>query len=403
MSSSQPAVTAEALSKKYVKGLKRRTRLLERERSVGTEQPREFWALRNVSFDVASGSIAGFIGPNGAGKSTLLKILAGVTRPTEGTARIFGQVASLIEVGTGFHPELTGRENIFLSAAIHGMDRQETRRRLDDIVEFAGVEAFIDTPVKRFSSGMYVRLGFSVAAHIEPAVFIVDEILAVGDAAFQIQCLDRVAELKAAGTAIVWVSHDLDQVQRLCDRVFLLENGELRMTGSAADGIARYRAGPGMGEPVLEGVQHSSSGNPGVNIQEVTVVYPSPDRRLSTGEAFGINVEVAVSSPSQIDDLNVEIWIHDSNGSLLVGTNTQRLRCPLPQMSKGAMRVSFRFDYAPLVTGSYSVSAAAEGADGIRYDQALIAARLDVSDEGSTIGHVGFTPSASAEIVSPDA
>ena len=201
----------------------------------------EFWALRDVSFAVAEGETLGIIGHNGAGKSTILKLLSSVTVPTRGEIRIYGRLSALIEVGSGFHPELTGRENIYLSGSILGMRRREIADKLERIIEFAGVRDFIDTPVKHYSSGMYVRLGFSIAAHLEPDILLLDEVLAVGDAAFQSKCLDRITELHRQGRTIVFISHDLGAVERLCDRVILLKQGQVIATGTAEDVIAAYQ------------------------------------------------------------------------------------------------------------------------------------------------------------------
>ena len=199
-----------------------------------------FWALRDVSLDVPRGSSVGIIGRNGAGKSTLFKLLAGITAPTTGRIVLNGRLAALIEVGSGFHPELTGRENVFLSGSLLGMTRREIAGKLDRIVEFAGVRRFIDTPVKRYSSGMYVRLGFAIAAHLEPHILLVDEVLAVGDAEFQARCLQRIQELRAQGTTCLFISHDLTAIERLCDRAVLLERGEIAATGTPTDVVATY-------------------------------------------------------------------------------------------------------------------------------------------------------------------
>ncbi len=201
----------------------------------------EFWAVRDVSFAVAEGETLGIIGHNGAGKSTILKLLSSVTVPTSGEIRIYGRLSALIEVGSGFHPELTGRENIYLSGSILGMRRREIADKLERIIEFAGVRDFIDAPVKHYSSGMYVRLGFSIAAHLEPDILLLDEVLAVGDAAFQSKCLDRINELHRQGRTIVFISHDLGAVERLCDRVILLKQGQVMATGTAAEVIAAYQ------------------------------------------------------------------------------------------------------------------------------------------------------------------
>ena len=194
----------------------------------------DFWALRDASFEIARGETVGIIGRNGAGKSTILKLLGGITDPTEGEITIVGRLAALIEVGSGFHPELTGRENVFLSGAILGMKRREIKARLDSISDFSGVAAFLDTPVKYYSSGMYVRLGFAIAAHLEAHVLLVDEVLAVGDAEFQGRCLQRIQELKRRGATMVLVSHDLGAIEQLADRAFLVDGGRLIATGSPA-------------------------------------------------------------------------------------------------------------------------------------------------------------------------
>jgi lipopolysaccharide transport system ATP-binding protein len=200
----------------------------------------EFWALRGVSFEVKQGEVLGIIGRNGAGKSTLLKILSRITEPTEGRVRIRGRVASLLEVGTGFHPELTGRENIYLNGAILGMRKVEIQRKFDEIVAFAEVEKFLDTPVKRYSSGMYVRLAFAVAAHLEPEILIVDEVLAVGDGEFQKKCLGKMKDVAGHGRTVLFVSHNMPAVSSLCSRAILVDAGRVRVSGAPADVVLRY-------------------------------------------------------------------------------------------------------------------------------------------------------------------
>ena len=207
------------------------------------------WALRDVSFDVSRGEVLGIVGANGAGKSTILKIMSRVTAPSEGEVRIRGRVASLLEVGTGFHPELTGRENIFLNGAILGMTKREITSKFEEITEFSGCQRYIDTPVKRYSSGMYVRLAFAVAAHLEPEILIVDEVLAVGDAAFQQKCLGKMKEVSSAGRTVLFVSHNLPAVRRLCSRVILMESGRVTCDGDANEVVDTYldRVGSGSG------------------------------------------------------------------------------------------------------------------------------------------------------------
>jgi lipopolysaccharide transport system ATP-binding protein len=200
----------------------------------------DFWALKDVDFRIGEGDRVGIIGRNGAGKSTLLKVLSRITEPTRGAVRLTGRVASLLEVGTGFHPELTGRENIFLNGAVLGMTRAETRRKFDEIVEFAEVERFLDTPVKRYSSGMSVRLAFAVAAHLEPEILIVDEVLAVGDAQFQKKCLGKMEDVGRSGRTVLFVSHNLAAVQRLTEKCIVLEKGEVLFDGDTRQGVERY-------------------------------------------------------------------------------------------------------------------------------------------------------------------
>jgi ABC-type polysaccharide/polyol phosphate transport system ATPase subunit len=213
---------------------------------------REFWALRDVSFTVDDGEAVGLIGRNGAGKTTLLKILARITEPTAGVARMHGRVGALLEVGTGFHPELPGRDNIYLNGAILGMKRSEIRRRFDEIVEFAGVEKFIDTPVKRYSSGMYLRLAFAVAAHVEPDIVVVDEVLAVGDADFQRKCLGKMSDFAREGRTVIFVSHDLGAIAQMCERAIWLEGGTIHHDGSASRSIELYLAARALQAPQVE-------------------------------------------------------------------------------------------------------------------------------------------------------
>jgi lipopolysaccharide transport system ATP-binding protein len=248
----QIAISVEGLSKRYrIKSAQERHDTLRdqimatlrrggsrrTERTAGTE---DVWAVKDVSFEVKKGDVLGIIGRNGAGKTTLLKILSRITEPTEGRAIMHGRVGSLLEVGTGFHPELSGRENIYLNAAILGMTRKEIERKFDEIVDFAGVQKFIDTPVKRYSSGMYVRLAFAVAAHLEPEILVVDEVLAVGDATFQKKCLGKMNAIAKGGRTVLFVSHNMPAVSSLCDRVVWLDDGRLREQGPTAAVISSY-------------------------------------------------------------------------------------------------------------------------------------------------------------------
>jgi len=261
----KPAIRVENLSKRYRLGTRQagdyrtlREAIVEKSSDVfrsirdkirqpvagpgiaPAESPETFWALRDVNFEVHPGEIVGIIGRNGAGKSTLLKILSRITEPTTGRVEIRGRVGSLLEVGTGFHPELTGRENVYLNGSILGMSLREINSRFDEIVEFSGIERFLDTPVKRYSSGMYVRLAFAVAAHLEPEILIVDEVLAVGDSSFQKRCLDKMQRVGQAGRTVCFVSHNMSAITRLCERVVLLDDGRVICDGPAHRTVSAY-------------------------------------------------------------------------------------------------------------------------------------------------------------------
>src|SRR2546421_3667516 len=248
----RPIIKAEGLGKKYYLGpretvpptlreavtdsLKSAARFV-RSRNVGDPI---VWALNRVSFEVSPGEVVGIIGRNGAGKSTLLRILARITRPTTGLADLYGRAGSLLGVGTGFHPDLTGRENIYLNGAILGMNRQEITRKFDEIVAFAQVEGFLDTPAKRYSSGMYLRLGFAIAAHLDPDILLLDEVLTIADATFQKKCLQKIKDASRDGTTVLFVSHNLTSVQQLCDRAFHVDGGKLCDEGKPETVIANY-------------------------------------------------------------------------------------------------------------------------------------------------------------------
>lgn len=253
---SEVAIRVEDLGKQYRIGAQRQTRYRTLRESISdtftwpvrmlrgelTNKAEKIWALRNVSFELKQGQVLGVIGRNGAGKSTLLKILARVTEPTEGLAEITGRVGSLLEVGTGFHPELSGRENIFLNGAVLGMKRTEINRKFDEIVDFAGVAKFIDTPVKRYSSGMYLRLAFSVAAHLEPEILVVDEVLAVGDAEFQRKCLGKMSDVAEAGRTVLFVSHNMSAILRLTERAIVLDKGKVVHSAPTREAVDYYMA-----------------------------------------------------------------------------------------------------------------------------------------------------------------
>jgi len=273
-------------------------------RRRGKVDGRTIWALRDVSFQIEQGERVGIIGRNGAGKSTLLKLLSRITLPTEGHGQIRGRVGSLLEVGTGFHPELTGRDNVFLAGAILGMHRSEIQHKLDEIIEFAGIGRFLDTPVKRYSSGMYLRLGFSVAAHMEPDVLIIDEILAVGDAEFQAKCLGRMEDTGTSGRTVVFVSHSMPSILRLCDRVILLDGGRLVADGSAREVVRTYLAS-GLGS-AAERHWDSPEHAPGDDVVRLKGV------RVCGGDGV-VSEDLAIQRPI---DIEVQYWHRETGSSV---------------------------------------------------------------------------------------
>jgi ABC-type polysaccharide/polyol phosphate transport system ATPase subunit len=281
-----------------------------------------FWALRDVSFQVETGEALGIIGHNGAGKSTILKLLSGITVPTSGTISIRGRLSSLIEVGSGFHPELTGRENIYLNGSILGMRRREISSKIDSILEFAGVEQFADTPVKRYSSGMYVRLGFSIAAHLEAEILLLDEVLAVGDMSFQAKCLQRVDDLRRSGTTIVFISHDLAAVSRLCSRVLLMHRGQLVRSGAAADVIAEYkRTALGEGEEHADGAAGAAGRAASIYAVTYRTAEGGEPSALRTGEPLLVRVDYTVEEP--IADAVLAVYFVSPHGEVLCQCTTE--------------------------------------------------------------------------------
>jgi lipopolysaccharide transport system ATP-binding protein len=273
------------------------------------EKGDEFWALRNVNLEIPEGSVFGVIGRNGAGKSTLLKILSQITAPTEGQIKIKGRVASLLEVGTGFHPELTGRENIFLNGAILGMTRKEVSSKFDEIVAFSEIEEFIDTPVKRYSSGMYVRLAFAVAAHLDPEILVVDEVLAVGDASFQKKCLGKMQDVSGYGRTVVFVSHNMTMVSSLCSECVLLNNGGVEAQGPAAEITAKYYASV-TGEAEHSDLDFGSQGVGDDKARLFSARLIGPDHEsisfVNIDQPFGIemNMEVCASNAQIVPNLH---------------------------------------------------------------------------------------------------
>ncbi len=354
---------------------------------LGTRRSADsFWALEAFDLEVPRASSVGIIGANGAGKSTLLKLLAGITAPTTGRITISGALSALIEVGSGFHPELTGRENVFLSGAILGMRRRDITTRLDAIVAFAGVERFLDTPVKWYSSGMYVRLGFAIAAHLQPDILLIDEVLAVGDAEFQTRCLQRICELQQQGVTIIFISHDLSAVEQLCDTAVLLDHGRKLAEGSPASVVAAYhrqimapqRPVANDDHPVyamgLLTLTNLTFHTPGTS---VTSVMPGPPR-VRTGAPLVIRVRFAASA--HVSDVSFEALLHSEDGQTRVATlassGSDSVAAP------GGL-AEFHIPALPLLPGAYHVGACARDS---RTGQVL-----DWWDGGSTLRVEGST------------
>ena len=314
----------------------------------------DFWALRNVSFEVAAGETFGIIGHNGSGKSTLLKCLTKILEPDEGSVAVDGSMSALLELGAGFHPELSGRENVFLNAAILGVSRKHVHDRFDDIVEFSGLQQFIDTPVKNYSSGMFVRLGFAVAINVDPDVLIIDEVLAVGDADFQAKCGDRIADFRDRGKTIILVTHSMPDVVRLCQRAAWIDHGQLRMLGAPNDITDAYLDTTHEGRSVKfqDGLRWGSGE---VQIDHVELLGPDmqPVAVTRSGEPHAIRVGLTAEQP--IDDPEVVLSIYDQNATLITELSTRTRDVVIDRVHR-ARSVVFELDALPLNEGTYEMT-----------------------------------------------
>jgi len=317
----------------------------------------DFWALKGVDFDVQRGDRLGIIGRNGAGKSTLLKILSRITDPSEGRIEISGRVSSLLEVGTGFHPELSGRENIFLNGAILGMRANEVKQKFDQIVEFAEVERFLDTPVKRYSSGMYVRLAFAVAAHLEPDVLVVDEVLAVGDAQFQQKCLGRMEELSRSGRTILFVTHNMDAMLALCNRGLVLERGGVVFDGQPLEARQHYMSKVSSAEYSVDR-NAGRGGSGGVSIEKVWInSTPDASTPIESGDPLAVCLSARVGEDYRArNDLQVAYGLDTIEGQRLYTVLSSWDGTSI-DASSGRMDIACDIESVPLVPGRYLVSA----------------------------------------------
>ncbi len=362
------AITVKGLSKRYflghqstqesyqslrdsivraVKGFARKAGDMARGKQIlAGDSVEEFWALKGIDFEVEEGEVLGIIGHNGAGKSTLLKVLSRITEPTEGRIELNGRVASLLEVGTGFHPELTGRENIFLNGAILGMTKREIKEKFDEIVDFAEVKNFLDTPVKRYSSGMYVRLAFAVAAHLEPEILIVDEVLAVGDMKFQKKCLGKMKSIsREGGRTVLFVSHNLSVIQTICKRCVVLKRGQVDFIGPSADAVARYLESESDFHWLRDPEKKPMSG---CHFDEITLKVIGEDTPDPS-------VEITAKITNEKErELAFEVHLFNASGegvALGLSGSVDRLK-----FEKGTAEHRWRFPAGRLATGSYGVS-----------------------------------------------
>jgi lipopolysaccharide transport system ATP-binding protein len=324
--------------------------------SNGAQGPKYLWALRDLTFEIPVGSVVGIIGRNGVGKSTLLKILSRITDPTEGSAELYGKVSSLLEVGTGFHGELTGRENIFLSGAIYGMTRAEVVRHFDEIVAFSELEQFLDTPVKRYSSGMYVRLGFAVAAHLDPDILLVDEVLAVGDLSFQRRCLNRMSDVAQEGRTVLFVSHQMTAIRRLCSRTIWLESGRVKDFGPTGEVVAKYES-ESLGDTAsdaTESHQHSAY-RARYLAWKLENASPENAHMISVLESAGFQLTLDVREKVTAGYGGFEIF--DLEGKLIwSGSSYDQGRGDLP-LEPGRYAFSYRLPMLPLKPGAYRLHA----------------------------------------------
>jgi len=363
----------------------------------------EFWALRNVDLEVKEGEILGIIGRNGAGKSTLLKILSQITAPTEGRIKVKGRIASLLEVGTGFHPELTGRENVYLNGAILGMTRKEVRSKFDEIVAFAEIDEFIDTPVKRYSSGMYVRLAFAVAAHLDPEILIVDEVLAVGDAMFQTRCINRMQTVASDGRTIIFVSHQISAVQRLCSKVAWFLDGNVKAIGTSEEVINKYNTSVSdSGSDPFQLTNTSSRVGTGVVKIVGFACYRKGNQRttqVTSGEQCIFEINLLNSAKTPQKDVSLSIEIKDNLHQKVLFYHTTMIDSNL-DIDHETKTIRFIVDKIPLAAGVYSVSIFVGKHNYETYDHIDLAFRL-VVNEGDFFGtkHPGF--SAHCKILHP--
>lgn len=364
-----PAVSVKEISKQYTLGSELMTGQSFREMLLGAifspfkkiarlkgrdESQERFWALKNISFEIQPGEIVGVIGRNGAGKSTLLKILSRITTPTEGSVRYSGRLASLLEVGTGFHPELTGRENIFLNGAILGMSRREIEQRMPAIVEFAEIEKFLDTPVKRYSSGMYVRLAFSVAAHLDADILLVDEVLAVGDSKFQKKCIAKMAEAADDGKTVVFISHNMQAVAALCTRGIWLDKGAIRLDADIDTVLNQYERQSALDETTKRDVV---AGNDTLTLSDISISGMQNSDSNRVNALSSLQIRIAGECKRTISELSLQVGLYHERGERLSLLDSSANLNPA-RMVMGKFESTCTIAELPLTSGRYTINVA---------------------------------------------
>lgn len=390
------------ISKRFV--IRKEKSLKERIVNFGrsNQHKDDFWALRGISLDIESGTTVGLVGPNGSGKSTLLKMIGGILQPTTGSVMVRGRLAALLELGAGFHPDLTGRENVYLNASILGLTRAQTEKHFDAIVDFSGIEPFIDTQVKFYSSGMYVRLAFAVAVHVDPDVLLVDEVLAVGDEPFQRKCMDRIRDFQHEGRTIVLVTHSLDQVADLCDRAVVLDHGEVQADGEprSALRVLRSEFEQTRQEDLdrrREAVGDLAEAAPPTRVESVEVLVndEGPAGELRPGD--DMTLVVTVSAAERLEAVNIGVGVETALGMAVIGTSTKLLGRHV-DLAAGTNHVTFRLPDLRLGEGSYSVHGAVAEASGVELHRLREAAQFAVAGDGLSVGQLWTRP----ELVEPE-
>jgi ABC-2 type transport system ATP-binding protein len=385
------AIEIEGVSKRFKLYREKPDSLKERVIKAGRLQHEEFWALQHIDLHVDRGETVGLLGHNGSGKSTLLKCVAGILRPTTGRIRRVGRTAALLELGAGFHGDLTGRENIYLNGSILGLSSAEIARIFDEIVAFAELEEFIDNQIKHYSSGMAARLGFAVAVHVEPEILLIDEVLAVGDEAFQRKCLQRIKQFQREGRTILLVTHAADLVRQICDRAAVLERGELVTVAAPGEAVLAFRdtlLNRGIEVPDdYDDLDRRSTRT--VKITDVDVEYSEPGRTYAKPDERCV-VRVHFETATPVDDIVFAINIFDQEGNCLLATNTLLLDAPLDGVS-GTGSLDFEIERLPLMDGIYSVHLGAHTRDGgTSYDHRAEKDVIEVMSSGRAQGRVHF-------------